>query len=192
MTTRTKVITTGVVLALLIGLTAADALVNKSHLSAYLPDLGISETAPAGVAKMSGPNVAQAVIDLGFTAQQSAELSLVEQVVGTKAKVEGLKILKDADRAGSVTWIDSPDVKTYFASLKESLLSSFSSGVRDLKDTTDARAGMPVRNILTFTDPALSEEQLMFVRVRERLYEFHIAKGKEETMNAVIEGVTTR
>lgn len=195
MTIRTKVIATGIVLALLIGLTAADALVNTSGLRAYLPDFAMKSdgTAPVGgTAKMSGPNVAQAVIDGGFTVEQSAELSLIEQIVGDKGKVEGLKILKDGDRAGSITWVESADVKTYFASLKESLLSSFSLNVRDLRDTTDARSGMPVRNILTFTDPALSEEQLTFVRVRERLYEFHIAQGKEDTMNAVMEALTTK
>ncbi len=196
MTTRTKVVATGIVLAVLIGLSAADSFVNRSHLSAYIPDFvrsGNQAAAPsAGTAKMSGPNVAQTLIDLGFTVEQSAELSLIEQIVGGKEKVEGLKILKDGDRAGSITWVESTEVKTYFASLKESLLSSFSPNVRDLRDTTDARPGVPVRNILTFTDPALREERLTCVRVRERLYEFHIAKEKEEAMEGLMEGVTTK
>ncbi|MBI5155780.1 hypothetical protein HZA45_00745 [Candidatus Peregrinibacteria bacterium] len=196
MTTRTKVVATGIILAALIGLSAADSLVNQSHLSAYIPDFvlnGNRTGAPsAGTAKMSGPNVAQAMIDLGFTVERSAELSLIEQIVGEKGKVEGLKILKDGDRAGSITWVESADVKTYFASLKESLLSSFSPNVRGLRDATDTRSGLPVRNILTFTDPGLSEERLTFVRVRERLYEFHIAKEEEDAFDAAIEALTTK
>jgi len=113
---------------------------------------------------------------------------MLTQVV--KQPVQTLTLLQNGDRTGSVTWIDSGDVKTYFISLKEGLLAAFSPKVQDLNDETVEGDNQPVRNILTFYDPALSEERLTFVRVRERLYEFHTVLGKEQQMTAVINALT--
>jgi len=77
-----------------------------------------------------------------------------------------------------------------FLALKESLHGLFSPDMRDLLDENQAPEGKPPRNFLTFLDPAISEERLVFVRVRERLYEFHIAQAKEDAMYKLVETLT--
>lgn len=195
MTTRTKAISTAALLLVLVGLGTADYLSN-GRLPANITDTGsgstsVSSDSSAGpVAKADGIDVAKALAELGYETQASTDLSMIAQVV--TGQPETLVLLKNSDRVGSVTWIDSPQVKTFFISLKEGLLSAFSPNVQDLRDETLQGDGQPVRNILTFLDPTLSEERLVFVRVRERLYEFHIAAGKDTEMNALIEVLTTK
>lgn len=195
MTTNAKVIVTVLFLAVIAGVVGIDAWRNNREWTAMLSrneaqTEGTGDTPVTGVAKHSGPDVAATIEHLGFQTEATTEMSLIEQVIQDKTAVLGRSILKDGDRAGSVTWVESLEVKTIFNALKESLLPAFSPHVTDLQDRTEAKPGQPVRNILTFYDPGLSEERLAFVRVRERLYEFHIAKGKEEVMMKMIEEVT--
>lgn len=200
MTTRAKLLTTGLLVLAISGLAGIDAWRNGRELTAYVPEGQQTEGGedaahllpPGAVTKQSGPDIAALIAAQGFTLEEATELSLIEQIAGDKAPAHTLAILKDADRAGSVTWVESPQVKTYFFALKESLLPAFSAQVQDLQDTTTATIGTPVRNVLTFFDPGLSPERLAFVRVRERLYEFHIASGKEEMMGGLIEVVTSQ
>lgn len=198
MTTKAKALSTGALLVVLSGLGIADYISNNG-LPAALPTTGSGSvssaivenpTVTAPVAKQSGVDVPSALSQLGFETQSSTDLSMLSQVV--TGQPQTLVLLKNSDRVGSVTWIDSPQVKTFFISLKEGLLSAFSPNVQDLRDETVQGEGQPVRNILTFLDPSLSEERLVFVRVRERLYEFHIANGKDTEMQALIEVLTTK
>lgn len=192
MTPRNKLIVTVTLLVLLSGLGAADYFYSDNSYNAQVtgneqPD----DTLPPGaVRKNPGPDIEAVITQNGLTSSKSSDLSLLSQVVTGDEKVESRAILSNGDRAGSVTWVQSGDVKTIFISLKEALLGSFSSGVQDLRDETLQEPEKPVRNILTFFDPSLSEERIVFVRVRERLYEFHIGTGKDETMNGLIEGLT--
>lgn len=197
MTTRAKALSTAALLVVLGGLGAADYLSNNAlpanvGTGSGSSSVGIVENpSSAGpVAKPAGVDIAVALKELGYETQESTDLSMIAQVVTGQPKT--LVLLKNSDRVGSVTWIDSPQVKTFFISLKEGLLSAFSPNVKDLRDETLQGEGEPVRNILTFLDPGLSEERLVFVRVRERLYEFHIAAGKDTEMNALIEVLTTK
>ena len=128
---------------------------------------------------------------MGYTLKLSTDLSMIGQVVGTTVPVNALTILKDNDRIGAVVWIESPEVKTTFNSLKDALLATFSPQVKDLEDTTKIDPGMPIRNVLTFLDPSLSEERLTFVRVGERFLEFHSVVGKEDAMSKAIESLST-
>jgi hypothetical protein len=197
MSNRTKLIVTGVLLLVLAGMASADYLMTGSSLPARLALMG-EETADTGdagedvtpVAKSSGPAVQSVLADAGMEITVSEEPTFLSQII--EDGLTSVTVLKDGDRAGSVTWIESPDVKTSFIALKDGLLESFSAGLRDLNDATEQEPNRPVRNILSFTDPALSDEQLVFVRVRERLFEFHIAPGSEETMNSLIEALTAK
>jgi len=198
MTTKAKALSTGALLVVLTGLGAADYISNNG-LPAALPTTGSGSVSSAivenpavtpPVAKQEGVNVAAAMSQLGYETQSSTDLSMLSQVV--TGQPQTLVLLKNSDRVGSVTWIDSPQVKSFFISLKEGLLSAFSPNVQDLRDETVQGEGQPVRNVLTFLDPSLSEERLVFVRVRERLYEFHIANGKDTEMQALIEVLTTK
>jgi hypothetical protein len=145
-----------------------------------------------GVKKQSGPDVQSLVQENGYTTAPSDALSFIAQVAGSESQIHSLAILQDGDRAGSVTWVESADVKNQFIALKEALLTSFSPQVRDLKDETLQGDDLPVRNQLSFFDPSLSTEKLFFVRVRERLFEFHITNGKDEAMKSLIEAITTK
>lgn len=199
MTTKAKALSTGALLVVLTGLGAADYISNNG-LPASLPTTGSGSVSsgmivedPTGtdpVAKQPGVDVASAMSQLGYETQSSTDLSMLSQVV--TGQPQTLVLLKNSDRVGSVTWIDSPQVKKFFISLKEGLLSAFSPNVTDLRDETLQSEGQPVRNVLTFLDTSLSEERLVFVRVRERLYEFHIANGKDTEMQALIEVLTTK
>ncbi|UPA22237.1 hypothetical protein K8942_04265 [Candidatus Peribacteria bacterium] len=194
MTSRSKIIITSLLLVFLGGLSAADYYLSAGHGTVTRSGSGstISSVPVGGVRKQSGPDVETIIAAEGFTTSSTSDLSFLAQIGGSDTEIEAQAILKDGDRAGSVTWIESPKVKTYFISLKEALLTAFSADMRDLKDETLQSPTGPVRNYLTFVDPSLSTERLVFVRVRERLYEFHIVLGKEEMMNTLIQAITTK
>ena len=197
MTRRTKTIVTLCLLVFLCVLGIADYEFSGDRYLASVDDTSqqtsaSSETSSAdtGVAKQSGIDVEQVLNNHGFVTEKSADQSFIAQVATRDAILKSLTILKDNDRAGSVTWIESSQVKSSFIALKEALLAAFSPLVSDLHDETDESPDGPTQNILSFTDPSLSTEHLMFVRVRERLYEFHIAQGKEDAMKEVADIVT--
>lgn len=196
MSNRFKLIITGVLLLVLAGMAGADYLITGTSLPARLAMNGGEPTteAPkndaAPVAKSSGPAVQTVLTDAGLEVAASEEPTFLSQII--EKGLTSITVLKDGDRAGSITWNESSDVKESFIALKDGLLESFSAGLRDLKDTTEQEPGHPVRNILRFTDPALSDEELVFVRVRERLFEFHIAPGSEDTMNNLIDALTAK
>lgn len=197
MTPRMKLIVTLVLVVLLGGMGAADYYFSGNQYAGDVSndgntDMGTNQPPAGAVAKATAPAVSDVASQHNLTVQPNDDLSLLAQVVKDGTKVEGLAILKDGDRVGSVTWVQSGEVKNYFIALKEALLSAFSPQVRDLRDETVQDPGEPVRNILTFLDPSLSEERIIFVRIRERLYEFHVTTGKEETMNDLIDGLTSK
>lgn len=196
MTPRLKIAATLALLLVLGGLGTADYYFsgNEYAASTTSSESSVSTvTAPAGaVAKNSGEAVQSVIEAEGLTSSASDDLTMLSQVTTNKPALNSLAILQNGDRAGSVTWEENANVKTTFNAIKEALLTAFSAEVQGLRDETVQEAGKPVRNILTFLDPALSEERIIFVRVRERLYEFHVATGKEETMDALIDALTSR
>lgn len=194
---RNKLIVTVALLLLLGGLGAADYLYQGGEYVGSVADDGTTtsddntELPPGAVVKNTGPSIEETVAEQRLTAEPSGDLSLLAQIITDDTEIKSMAILSDGDRAGSVTWVETGDVKTHFIALKDALLGSFSSDMRDLRDETMQQPGEPVRNVLTFIDPGLSEERIVFVRVRERLFEFHLAEGKEEVMNGFIEALTT-
>lgn len=148
--------------------------------------------AQPGTRKQLGPNVLNVLAAQGFTAvDPKKEKSLLEQVIPADvAKIRTVVLLKEGDRAGLFAWTDSPQVKIYFLALKEALHSTFSPQMRNLVDETQEREGKPVRSLLTFLDPAIDSERIVFVRVRERLYEFHVAEGKDDAIFDLMEALT--
>lgn len=204
-----KIAVTVTLLLVLISLGSADALIRERSLTgnalrAMLSSLqgapqqergeenNTQQQMPQIIPKMTGPDIRAFFAQRGFTEAALAERSLLSQIVPDPARVQGAVLLAGDDRMGAVLWLDSPDSKILFLALKEALLPSFSSELTDLRDEAIALPGSPVRAILSFRDPALSEERFAFVRVRERLYEFHIAAGKEERMQSLIEELTTQ
>ena len=199
MTPRAKLAVTFVLLALLGSLGAADYYLSGSQYAAFLTQ-GADDTTtptispvPAGaVAKAKGPYVEDIAREQSMELRPGNDLTLLAQVASDGPSVQSFALMKDQDRIGSVAWIESSAVKETFTALKEALIAAFSPGLQDLKDETIQGADKPTRNLLTFLDPSLSEERIVFIRVRERLYEFHVALGKESAMNEFVEIVTTR
>lgn len=200
MTHRTKLLTTLSLLVLLGALGAADYFLTDNEYASLLPSdeelqpttaKNEEEPASEGVAKQTGPDVRATIEEQNLTAVQSSDLTLLTQIV-TDEEVHSYALLRDGDRVGSVTWVESPGVKQLFIALKEALLPAFSSGLMNLKDTTLLEEGKPIRNLLTFMDPSISEEQMVFVRVRERLFEFQISSEQEDAMQPLIDALTTR
>ena len=151
----------------------------------------IPSPAPAGAVKKRGDiNVLQTVTDLGFTTQDTREEALLSAVIQGEGAITKKTVLFKGDRAGLLVWVETPNVKQIFLVLKESLHSLFSAEVRDLLDENQSPPGKAPRNFLTFLDPGISEERIVFVRVRERLYEFRIAPSKADVMYKLIETLT--
>ena len=194
MRTSTKILVTSVLLLVLAGLAGADAYYTRSDaLPASLTGAdagsGATTSSTQGVPKRAGPDVLAILDTQGFAVQAKVEKNLLQQVVPVGTPTQYRTLLKDGDRTGFVVWVDSPSVKAYFQALKESLLSSFSQNVTDLKDETTHDPGKPVVNTLTFNDPTISEERIEFVRIREQLYEFHVAKGKDGVIQPLIDAL---
>lgn len=188
MTTRAKITTTTLLLLGLIGVGIADyQFAGREYAAELLAETRMQQN---GVAKTNGPDVPTTLQSMDVDVQESEDLTFLAQIARGET-VRSLVILQQGDRIGSVSWIDG-DAKELFIDLKEALLTAFSTEVSDLSDQTFQEEGLPVRNVLTFRDPALSEERLTFIRVRERLYEFHSATGKEATMHEIINALTTQ
>jgi hypothetical protein len=189
----------GIFLLALVGLATADVLLVEG-VPEMLATSGDPEIPPAvttttggttGIVKITGPDVLATIAQLGFTPQETTELSILRTVVPQQeAMVESHVLLKNGDRAGLIAWVESADVKNYYLALKEALHSSFSPEVRDLLDETQQQPGRPTRNLLTFLDPGLSSERIVFVRVRERLYELHVAPGNDDVLFELVEALT--
>ncbi|TSC96740.1 MAG: hypothetical protein Greene101449_1403, partial [Candidatus Peregrinibacteria bacterium Greene1014_49] len=150
-----------------------------------------SSSAVVGVKKAMGPDVLLTLTTLGFEIEASDELTILRTVIpAQEAEVPTYALLLNGDRSGLIAWTESPKVKNYFLALKEALHASFSTRVQDLLDETQRLPGHPPRNFLTFLDEGLSPERLVFLRVRERLYEIRIAEGYDEAMFGLVEELT--
>ena len=144
---------------------------------------------PVGIRPAQGPDVVQTIAAAQLTVGDTRETSIMS-LLFPDTQISTLVLLKDNDRIGLLSWTESPRVKVQFLGLKEALHGSFSPAIADLIDETQQREGHPTVNLLTFRDTGISEERLAFVRVRERLYEFHIAQGQEDTVFALIDALT--
>lgn len=145
-----------------------------------------------GVAKMSGPDVTAVAQAQGFTVAETTEKNILPTILPADVAetFTARVLLKENDRAATVAWIDSPDVKTFFTTLKKHLRSSFSEKLTDLVDESRTQPGTPPQDILSFRDPAIHDDRLLFVRVRERLYELHVKEGRQEDVDRLMEALT--
>ncbi len=196
---RPVAVITGVLLLWIAILATVDALVTESpYTETFLASLRqpgdtatVSTTQTGQATKAQEPDVLGKVTALGFTTASATEQTLLQKIIPQNVgSVDSYVLLVEGDRAGMVAWADSPQVKRYFLALKEALSSTFSPQVKDLVDETQKGQGRPTRNILTFVDPSLSEERFVFVRIRERLYEFRLNAKHEKAGFSLIEELT--
>lgn len=150
----------------------------------------IGDIPPGGVQKQSEQDVEALIAKSGFTMEKKEERSLIAGVTQPGDTMHSVVLMKDGDRAAFLGWLESPRVKEEFLVLKESLNGLFSPAVQDLLDEMQRPEGKPPRNFLTFLDPGLSEERFVLIRVRERLIEVHVAKGKEEAVYSLLEALS--
>ncbi len=152
----------------------------------------LAGSTPPGVAVASGPDMADVLKKLQLNAATAGlgDGSLLSRIVSQPQAVQTYVLVKSDDRVGLLSWTESPNVKEYFAAMRQALIKSFSSGVRNLRDEQLADPGKPIRDMLSFQDPAISDEQIVLLRVRDRLYEVHIAPGKDAEVQAMLEAVS--
>lgn len=136
--------------------------------------------------KASGINVENVLAKLQLVTQETNEASFLLLTAPDKSKVKTYVLLRNNDRAFLFSWMESDDVKSIFAGLKQALQEQFSGKVTDLVDETRTPAGGPLVDYLTFVDPALSAERIVFLRVRTRLYELHVAENGDALLEQLI------
>jgi hypothetical protein len=71
--------------------------------------------------------------------------------------------------------------------LKKSLQDQFSVQVTNLLDETRQSPDGPPMDVLRFLDPAISSEEIYILRVRNRLYEIHVAKNGTDVLGQLME-----
>lgn len=138
-----------------------------------------------GVSRNAGPAVKEVLMERGYTWTDLSETALLETVLGS-TDVQKIALLRNEDRAAGLAWIDVPDAKEVLFALKQAMLQNFSGNVTDVVDETRRPADAAPHDILSFRDPAIGPERLLFVRVRTRLYEFHIREGFEPEIDALV------
>jgi len=137
--------------------------------------------------KQAGIDVTTVLSNLQLIAEPTNESGFLGLMATGKAVVvETHVLIRNNDRAFLFSWIDSNDAKSMFSSLKQELSEQFSGKMTDLIDTTKTGESGPPVDILSFTDPTLSAERVMFLRVRTRLYEIHIAKNGEDMLASLV------
>ncbi len=170
---------------MLIGLGTTDALLTRSTLR--IPE---RNGADGGVRKKPGPDVVATAQARGFAVTDTSDTFLLTKILPPGTMLPSHTLLQENDRVGALAWVDSPDVKRTLRILREHLRSSFSAGLQHLIDETQSEPGKPPRDILSFRDPAILGERVVFARVRERLYEFHVTAGKEAAVDGLLNTLT--
>lgn len=161
------------------GTTTSEAMMSSSASSMFVKK-GVSTK------KSSGVDVPTALASLQLVPTQTSETGLLGLSV-QGGSVQTMVLLLNNDRAALFSWIQDDDVKTIFNGLKQALQEQFSPKLSGLVDETVTQDKGPIVDILSFTDPAISAEKVVFLRVRTRLYEVHITPKSEATMQRLIE-----
>lgn len=138
------------------------------------------------VQKQESINVLDAIAELDMEAKTTSEDFFLPALL-EDTTVQTRAIVGNNDRLGSIAWVESSEVKAYYQALKQALHKNFTGDVADLKDQTSREPDEPVRNQLTFYDPGISSQRLLFLRVRDRLYEVRIELGSEEQIQPLVD-----
>lgn len=195
---RKHALVAGMFLLVLAGLGGAEAYILRDKLRGALTSgptlVALDDRGPVlavdGVQRDDGSPVDALLQRTPFEARASSSPMFLEVLLPDEA-VEIRDLFTENEFAGSIAWVESPEVKEDFLALKDALLPAFSPQLSALVDTTIRSPGLPTRNILSFRDPALNPNRLSFVRARNRLFELHAAPGMETALEALLDTVTT-
>ena len=143
-----------------------------------------------GVQKQSTQTVQELMQAIGISVQDTQEKSLLERINPSSTPVQTKVLLAENDRGALLSWMDTPDAKTIFFALKQSLLPTLSQQTANLIDKTVEPDDGPPYDLLSFNDPTISQGTIIFVRVRTRLYSLEVAPGRESAMRQVLDALT--
>lgn len=189
MSSRLKALTAFGYIAFLVALGVTDATLT-SGLTLYPRNAYQVTRVETGIARAQEPDVFDALRSLKIETAVTKKESLLHRIVPSQLPLTVRVLLQDDEGLGMFAYTESPDVRAFFAALKDALHQSFSPDVRDVVDIVEAPEGRPVRNVLSFVDPSLSSDKIILLRVRSRLYEFHVPEAKEPVIRALIEKLT--
>ncbi len=180
---RKTIITAGFILILLM-LGTTDALLTRNTIR--MPGSGIDD----GIAKMPEPAVFPILQEQGFAVANTTEPELLQRAIPVTLPLTSQVLLLDNDRVATIAWVETPEVKNIFTLLRRQLRASFTAELRDLIDETQTEPGKPPRDVVSFFDPGMNASRLVFVRVRQRLYELHVTPGKEAEMDRLVNALS--
>ncbi|MDD4318835.1 MAG: hypothetical protein PHW10_00700 [Candidatus Peribacteraceae bacterium] len=188
---RSQVATAAGFTALLLCLGTADAVMTRSRI--ILPPLAADARGTENavlVAKNNGRSVTDILQEQGYELAAPSTPTILDRIAREPGLVRSHVLLQDNDRVAVLSWMESGEAKTYFRAIKEALHQSFSPDVRDLRDELLTATDRPPVNLLTFVDPAISEDRILFARVRERLLELHLPADKEAMLDPLLQALS--
>lgn len=189
MKTLATIATSGGLLLFLLALGTLDLLTTKIPIQSLIAPENLANTPEdtrVVIPKKRGPDIVQKLTNAGYELRPVLEQNILQQIVPPGTPVQYRLIMQEGDRLGYVVWTETPSAKAYFVSLKEALLTFFSPAMEDLSDKTLREEGRPVVNIVSFHDPAISEERISFIRTQQRIFELHEALGKSAEIEELI------
>ncbi len=189
MSARLKALTAFGYIAFLVALGITDVTLT-SGLTLYPRDAYQVTRVETGIARQRDPDVFEVFQEMGIETSSTKKESFLSRIVPSQIPLTSRVLLQNNEGLGFFAYAESPDVRAFFTALKEALHQSFSDDVRDVVDIVEAPENRPVRNVLSFVDPSLSNDKIILLRVRERLYEFHVPEAKEPVVRALIERLT--
>jgi len=136
--------------------------------------------------KKSGPDPSAIFQSMDLTPEETNEKSLIGLAAAGLAEAESVVLLRDNDRAFFFSHIQSGNVKKILGALKLALQEEFSADLKDLVDETRTPDDGPPVDYLSFLDPAISSERIVFLRVRDRLFELHIAENGQSMIDDLL------
>lgn len=136
--------------------------------------------------KATSKSVDEILSGLQLIQKATTEQSLIEQAAGSSVEVKKFALLRNNDRAFFFAMIEGTSVKKVLATLKQNLQEQFSADLKELKDQTLTSDDGPPADLLSFIDPKISPEPLLFLRVRDRLYELHVAENGQDLLEAML------
>jgi hypothetical protein len=186
MSSRLKAITASAYILFLVGLGITDATFT-SGLTIYPRNAYQVTKVETGIARKQEPDVFAILQTLNIETAVTKKEAMLSRIVPSQLPLTIRVLLQNDEGLGLFAYTESPDVRAFFTALKDALHQSFSKDVRDVVDVVEAPEGRPVRNVLSFVDPSLSSDKIILLRVRSRLYEFHVPEAKEPVIRALIE-----
>lgn len=126
-----------------------------------------------------------------FSTVSNLEVSFMMKLLSQTEShpVRSVVLMDEDDRLAAMWWEEGDGSASRFRQLKKKLYRIISSSASGIVDENIAQEGYDEIDLLAFTDPNLFEGRLVFARVGERLFEFHVGVDRESEVIEVIWGI---